>query len=240
MPDWPIHEVFSYLEPEALDRPEESLWQKAGDEIRDALSLGRLKIWGRPSETDLGKWVGERAALRLIDPVYWQKAFFTYMFFDSTSGDANHCYADRSTGRPAYTDLQVNRAQALKLWPGEPDDIAETFPNVRVADTPAVIELFEGRERSKLVGLLASEKLTAWARISASISSDLLPLEGKIWSTHSFRFHPKNADEGSINQTFLRIQGTYNSTHYDVCLNYAQLKRAWPHLRIHRSKCDVR
>jgi hypothetical protein len=62
-PNWPIHELFSYLEPEVLDRPQDKLWEKAGDEIRDAFSLGRLRVWGRPSETHLGKWVGERAAL---------------------------------------------------------------------------------------------------------------------------------------------------------------------------------
>jgi hypothetical protein len=53
-PNWPIHELFSYLEPEVLDRIQDNLWQKAGDEIRDAFSLGRLRVWGRPSETDFG------------------------------------------------------------------------------------------------------------------------------------------------------------------------------------------
>jgi hypothetical protein len=57
-PNWPIDEVFSYLEPEVLDRPQDNLWQKAGDKIRDALSLGQLRIWGRPYKTKLGDWVG--------------------------------------------------------------------------------------------------------------------------------------------------------------------------------------
>jgi hypothetical protein len=136
----------------------------------------------------------------------------------------------------------VNRAEVLKLWPGEPDDLAEGFANVRVADAPDVIDLFNGRERTKLVGLLETGKLTTWARLSASIGSDLTRIDGSIWNTHSFRFIP-NADQddpGTINQTYLRSKGGHNSSHYDVCLNFAQLKRAWPHLQIRRSACDVR
>jgi hypothetical protein len=241
-PNWPIHEVFSYLEPEVLDRPQDNLWQKAGDKIRDALSLGQLRIWGRPYKTKSGDWVGERAALRLIDKEYWEKAFFTYFFFDATAKDQTHCYADRDTGRPAYTDLQVNRSEALKLWPGEPDDIAENYPNVRVADTPAIIELFGGSERAKLIALLGGNVLKAWARVSADYSSPVLVLlNTNIWNTHNFMFWPKEENqEGAINQTYLRQKGEHNSSHYDLCLNYAQLKRAWPSLSIHRTKCDVR
>ena len=124
-PNWPIHELFSHLEPSVLDETEKNLWESASLKIRDAASLGRLRIWGRLFKTDLGPWVGERASLREIEPTYWQKAFFTYWFFDVTAGDdAAQCYADRSEGVPAYTDLQVNREEVLRLWPGEPDDIA--------------------------------------------------------------------------------------------------------------------
>jgi hypothetical protein len=240
-PDWPIHELFFYLEPEALDRPKDSLWEKAGNAIRDALSLGRLKVWGRPCVTHLGEWVGEPAALRHIESNYWEKAYFTYSFFDDSAGDAPQTYADRDTGRPAYTDLQVNRAEVLKVWPGEPDDLAEGYANVRVADSPAVLELFSGRDRTKLIGLLISNKLTTWARHSAGIAGDLMPVEGKIWSTHSFQFIPRrDGDSDTINQSYLRPRFTPNSSHYDVCLNYAQLKRAWPQLQIRRTACDIR
>jgi hypothetical protein len=241
-PNWPIHELFSYLEPEVLDRPQDNLWQKAGDEIRDAFSLGRLRVWGRPNETHLGKWVGERAALRLIDKKYWEKAYFTYMFFDASAQDQTQAYADRDTGRPAYTDLQVNRAEVLKLWPGEPDDLAENYPNVRVADAPAVIQLFGGSERAKLIALLAGNVLRSWARVSADLtSSDLVQVDGSIWNTHRFLFTPKGKDEeGTINQTYLRPKVSHSSSHYDIYLNYAQLKRAWPNLSIYRTKCDVR
>ena len=236
-PNWPIHELFSYLEPTALDEPERALWEDASLKIRDAASLGHVQIWGRLFKTDLGHWVGERASLREIDKTYWQKAFFTYLFFDATAGDdAAHCYADRNTGVPAYTDLQVNRDEVVKLWPGELDDIADSYPNVRVADATTVIGLFEGNARAKLIGLLAAEKIASWARVSHGKSRDLIRLEGAMWGTHTFAFLPKDGD-GRINQTFLQAKGY--SSHYDVCMNYAQLKRAWPDLEIRRVACNV-
>lgn len=242
-PNWPIRELFFYLEPEALDRPHDNLWQKAGDQIRDALSLGRLRIWGRPTKTKLGDWIGERAALRPIENTYWERAFFTYTFFDASARSDTDCYADRNTGRPAYGDLQVNRAEVLKVWPGDPDDLAENYPNVCVADSPSIIDLFGGSERTKLVALLASGSLRSWARPSADHTRgdpDFVKLEGTIWNTHKFRFDPKREGHGAINQTFLTPKNSPNSSYYDVCLNYAQLRSAWPDLSIHRTKCDSR
>lgn len=110
-----------------------------------------------------------------------------------------HCYADRKTVRPAYTDLQESRTEALTVWPGEPDDIAESYPSVRVADSAAVIDLFHGRERIKLVAPLASGKITRWARFSIGRPKDLLKRDGETWNDHSFHFNPaKRIQERSI------------------------------------------
>lgn len=109
-----------------------------------------------------------------------------------------------------------------------------------LADEPAIIELFSGSERPKLLALLAGKRLTAWAGVSADhTSSDHIQLEGTLWNSHRFLFIPKGADEGTINQTYLRPKGSHVSSHYDVCLNYAQLKRAWPHLTIHRGQLPL-
>jgi len=43
-----------------------------------------------------------------------------------------------------------------------------------------VIALFDGRERTKLVGLLQSGKLTTWARRGVS-GNDLVRVDEKIW-----------------------------------------------------------
>jgi hypothetical protein len=233
---WTISELFQHIDPDYL---EHKRWEEIGDQLRDALSAGRLTMWGRLKETDSGPWIGPRAALTPIENTYWYKAYFTYFFFHESTADGVHVFADRKTGRPAYTDLQISRSEALAAWPGEPDDIAESYPNIRVADSPAVIDLFNGKERPKLIALLGSKKLTSWARVSAAISSDHVVLSDDIWHTHSFRFVPKEPDPGTINQTYLRARRESSSSHFDVCLNYAQLKRVWPDLMMRRSKCDV-
>jgi hypothetical protein len=233
---WTIKDLFYHIDHDYL---ENKSWEKIGDNLRDALSEGRLTMWGRLKETDSGPWVGPRAALAPIEKIYWYKAYFTYFFFHEQATDGVHCYADRKTGRPAYTDLQVSRNEALAAFPGDPDDIADSYPNIRLADSPTAMDLLNGRERPKLIGLLSSGKLCAWARISASLSSDLFPMNGSIWKTHSLMFLAKGDDPKAINQTFLRPRGNQNSSHYDICLNHAQLKRVWPDLQISQSRCDV-
>ena len=242
-PNWSIHELFTHADPNFLSRTDEGVgdrWDEVGNDIRDQAALGRLRIWGRTMPRGVDSVLGQRTTLQLIEPSYWTTAFLTYSFFDDTAGDVPHTYLEVGRNGVEYTDLQVNRAEVLKLWPGEPDDLAESYANIRVANSSAVIVLFNGRERTKLIGLLSSNKLTTWSRLSASTGSDLVPVEGKIWNTHKFMFIPKDEGPGTINQTYLRPRGTYNSTHYDVCLNYAQLKRAWPHLQIRRTACDIR
>lgn len=56
----------------------------------------------------------------MIDPSYWEIAFFTYAFFDGTAGDAAHTYLKFGYHGTEYTDLQVDRAEVLKLWPSAP------------------------------------------------------------------------------------------------------------------------
>jgi hypothetical protein len=235
---WTIRELFQHIDPDFL---EDDRYETIADELRDALSTGRLCMWGRLKETDSGSWVGPRAALKPIEESYWYTAYFTYFFFHERTSDDVHCYADRKTGRPAYTDLQVSRSETLAVWPGEPGDIADSYPNVRVADSPAVIDLFHGRERTKLIALLAAEKLSTWARRGTGVANDLVKRDGEIWNNHSFQFHPKGDGAGTINQTFLRPNHPLEHvSYYDVCFNFAQLRRVWPTLSISRTKCDIR
>jgi hypothetical protein len=116
--DWPIYELFSHIQPDLLDRPDEAAWDRIGNDLRDQFSMGNLKIWGRPVENGAGRLLGERSALQRIEPSYWRSAHFTFAFFDNTSGDAAHTYVGRNSGLPEYTDLLVNRAEALRIWPG--------------------------------------------------------------------------------------------------------------------------
>lgn len=242
-PNWPIHDLFTHIDPNLLSRTDDEVgnrWDEIGNDIRDQAALGRLKTWGRTMPRGADSVLGQRTTLRLIEPSYWTMAFFTYSFFDNTAGDAPHTYLEVGRSGVEYTDLQVNRAEVLKLWPGETDDLAEGYPNVRLADSPSVMALFDGSERAKIIALLAQEKLSSWARVSASVSHDFVLLEGGVWAMSAFRCDPNNsADPGSINQTYLRQRHTTNAAFYDVCMNFAQLKRAWPSLEIQRTKCDV-
>jgi hypothetical protein len=237
-PNWTIVEVFQYIDANFL---KDHRWEMIGDKLRDALSTGQLHMWGRLKETDSGPWVGPRAALKPIEKTYWYNAYFTYFFFHGETSDGVHCYADRKTGRPAYTDLQVNRSEVLALWPGEPDYISDSYPNVRVADSPTVIDLFNGNERTKLVALLAAGKISTWARRGVGVANDLVKRDGAIWDSHSFAFHPKGDGTGMINQTFLRSNNPIETSgYYDVCLNYVQLRRVWSALAISLTECNTR
>jgi hypothetical protein len=118
-PNWPISDLFSYIDPNLLTRDDshvDQLWDKIGNQIRDYASVGRLKIWGRPLNDGIDAVLGQRPSIRLIDPSYWGTAFFTYAFFDDTAGDASHTYLQYGQYGTEYTDLQVNRAEAMPLW----------------------------------------------------------------------------------------------------------------------------
>jgi TIR domain len=119
-PDWPIHGLFTHVNPDLLARVDDGVgdsWDEIGNDIRDHAALGLLKIWGRPVRNGLGRMLGEREALRLIEPSYWTTAFLTYNFFDSTAGDAPHTYLEVGRSGVEYTDLRVNRAEASLIWP---------------------------------------------------------------------------------------------------------------------------
>jgi hypothetical protein len=119
-PDWPIHDLFTHINPDLLVRVDDGVgdsWDEIGNDIRDHAALGQLKIWGRPVRNELGRMLGEREALRLVEPSYWTTAFFTYNFFDNTAGDAPHTYLEVGRSGVEYTDLRVNRAEASLIWP---------------------------------------------------------------------------------------------------------------------------
>jgi hypothetical protein len=116
--DWRIHELFSHIQPDLLEQPDEHAWERIGNDIRDEFSLGRLKVWGRPPTSGIGAVLKERPALRPIEPIYWHSAHFTYHFFDDSAVNAPHTYMEPDSELPIYTDLRVNRAQAVRMWPG--------------------------------------------------------------------------------------------------------------------------
>lgn len=152
VPDWPIADLFSHIDPDVLNRdPNASRWEIAGQQIRDALGLGRLKSWGRPLETGLEQH-GARTPVpppKRIRPYYWENADFTYTFFDETRpfGVAD-TIVNGPSRLPNYFDLRVNRAKAMELWPrkmakAEPADTRTVWPDFDKWDDKTEFRLFE-------------------------------------------------------------------------------------------------
>ncbi len=114
-PDWPIRELFFYIRPDLVDNHTDHTWEKVGLEIKDKLSIGQLKIWGRVDGN-------ERMPLSEINQDYWQLAEFTYWFLSDEDGAQFLVHAvpriyRQHAGLPQYRDLQVNKEQAIRLWP---------------------------------------------------------------------------------------------------------------------------
>jgi hypothetical protein len=192
LPDWPIDELFYNVDPGVLDRSAEGEpYQIVANKLKDAFALNQLKIWGREvDETGLGKMLGEIKPLTLIAPGYWQSSHFTFNFFDSTANERPHTYVDKGSGFPEYTDLQVNRAEAIAKWPSDSAEhkfqleIAENYANVRVADNPSIHDdILRGTDRQKFLGLLSVGILTAWARPMQG-RSDFVLIPKTFWETH--------------------------------------------------------
>jgi hypothetical protein len=113
VPDWPIRELFLHLRP-SLGTDNDTAHEGVAMDIKDKLSQGQLKIWGRRKT----HW-GDPLPLSEIDRAYWQDADFTYWFLAGYNENEQTCLHDahKETVLPIYLDLQVNKAQALALWP---------------------------------------------------------------------------------------------------------------------------
>jgi hypothetical protein len=109
-PDWTIRELFFHIRPNLLDR---SRWIEVGREVMDHFSTGRLKVWGRPIYRG-----GRQGPMKSVDePRYWVHAEFSYWFLKEDGRQSAHTWVKTATGLPDYADLQVNRKEALRIWP---------------------------------------------------------------------------------------------------------------------------
>jgi hypothetical protein len=128
------------------------------------------------------------------------------------------------------------RSRSPRLPPAMPatvsPTIAEAIPDLRVADDPSVIALFEGQERDKLFPLLEAEKILAWARpMKGGAPGEELPptkISGAAWKSHFFLFLPRVPGQFERAQTFVKTKARQETIYYDLYINRAQMKRAWP------------
>jgi hypothetical protein len=107
--------------------------------------------------------------------------------------------------------------------------------NVRVADNPAALDLFDkhGTARNKFLSLLNEDLISCWARPMTAGQSDLVRVIGQIWKSGYFHFAPKSeSDPRAINQTYLRDRRTNNAIFYDLYLNITEMRRIWPTIEL--------
>jgi hypothetical protein len=119
-PDWTIRELFFHIRPDLIDEPDKMRWASVGREVMDHFSTGRLKAWGRPIYG-----AGRRKPMKAVDERgYWAHAEFSYWFLKEDGRESAHTWVKAETSLPDYADLQVNRAEALSIWPepGKPAD----------------------------------------------------------------------------------------------------------------------
>jgi len=144
-PDWPIRELFFYLDPDVLDR---NNFERIGRVILDALSEGRLRAWGRPLPPDSDGFpvnAKVQSSPTVIKKSYWPHAAWTYQFFADSQRFNPHTHAAKGTpikkGRPfiPYADIRVSKASAQSVsWP----TIATALP-----ERLTVVQLFAEAEK---------------------------------------------------------------------------------------------
>jgi hypothetical protein len=115
-PDMTIRELFFHIDDRLTD--EDFRWKAVRAEVMDALSLGRIRCWGRLRIAGAGRFGLSGPPLREISASTWLVGQFTMFFLEEGHEkvihfegiDANHC-------RVQYSDLQVNASQARAVWP---------------------------------------------------------------------------------------------------------------------------
>ena len=102
--------------------------------------------------------------------------------------------------------------------------------NVRVADNPQLIELFEkaGSDRDKLMAFLTGNFITCWARRMDSKYTDLVFVGFDVWEKGHFLVEA--SPDGNGNQTYIRGRGIPAYIFKDLHLNFAQLRDIWPEM----------
>jgi hypothetical protein len=139
--DLSIRELFSHIRPDypltsvktvgvATTDNLDSRWKPIGDFVIKQLSIGKLHATGRKEVYNPLRHLAHAP----IPQAYWQSAKFTFYFLDRDGKNQDHVVND---GGVRYSDLEVNRAEALAIWPKEP------WPDLAKWDNKENFELYE-------------------------------------------------------------------------------------------------
>jgi hypothetical protein len=134
-PDWTLRELFLHIEPDVLDT--DNGWERIGRDILDKLSTGQLSAWGRARRQ------ARETNLAPIPTAFWANATFTYFFFAEDATDQDHAIEGIGVFQSSYSDIRVNRAQALSFWPEK----STTPTSDVVSRAKAVVNIASGRLR---------------------------------------------------------------------------------------------
>lgn len=117
------------------------------------------------------------------------------------------------------------------------NDAAE-WPDIRAVDDAALAALFEGVERNKLVTLLQSGGLSAWAYYKDD--RNIRPLDPKRWQVCDFSIENVGGQRHALlrHPSEMRRLRPWNKVPqeagmtaiHDIHFNRAQLKKHWPDL----------
>ena len=126
-PNWPLRELFCYIEPSLAEHHDPLVARDVGQDVLDKLSTMQLSAYGRP---DSGSG---RRPLVYIPHDFWTRAEFTYWFLNGEEGDDHRYLVHAKTEQPngvlgtdhAYRDIQVNRREAMQIWRKKPEARSE-------------------------------------------------------------------------------------------------------------------
>jgi len=124
-PDMTIRDLFLHIDPGVLEAAP-SRRERVRDEVIKALSLARIKCWGRlvvaVGWTD-GAGVTSSPLTEIL-PTRWSMGRLTMSFLEKGADQLIHFEGGHPRGAPNHwADLRVNRAQVEAVWP--PSDLAD-------------------------------------------------------------------------------------------------------------------
>jgi hypothetical protein len=162
IPDWTIRELFFYLAPGLQYGQLDNTHERVGQKIQDKFSTGEMKAWGR---------IIGNPTLVPIDPGNWVHSEFTYLFFGNEEG-LNQVWSTqlreghKYTGSLEYRDLQVNKNEALKIWPKPLEEL--------ISLKEATIRFYEQTRKAGNIWAYAAEKLGAHGLTGESTEEEIL------------------------------------------------------------------
>jgi len=224
--NWTIRELFFHIDPNAhVEDGTKRPWRQVGHKIKTAHANGDLVIWATPMPEDFLEEMdfpeARKPPVRLRTD-YWQDGDFTYSFFPDTDAArfSEHCKTHGYNRREeSYCDLQVNKEQALSLWPPSiaKDEAAGGIAVWKLAEQLSAEHGWTIQQAANAIESAAS--LGRIEVIGREMGGPgMLPLRRlkvSLWEDHYMSLHLPGHGE-LAGQTFAKSRRTHLSSHYDL------------------------